>query len=82
MKLPYSVSYECFIVVFFRDTLLNKENISSIVIMSICGLLFVPIVGLTGFHTMLVGRARTTNEQVLNTFIVIFFVTYVSSVLR
>ncbi|XP_053725607.1 palmitoyltransferase ZDHHC8B [Synchiropus splendidus] len=55
-------------VLHHRDRLAMIHTTVTLVVMCISGLFFIPVMGLTGFHMVLVARGRTTNEQVTGKF--------------
>ncbi|XP_072520779.1 palmitoyltransferase ZDHHC8B [Salminus brasiliensis] len=61
-------SFGLLFVLHHLETLSTLHNTVTLVVMCITGLFFIPVMGLTGFHMVLVARGRTTNEQVTGKF--------------
>lgn len=50
------------------DQLQERDSIISMILIGVIIITFIPIIGLAGFHVVLVARGRTTNEQVTGKF--------------
>ncbi|KAI4871462.1 hypothetical protein NFI96_004981, partial [Prochilodus magdalenae] len=61
-------SFGLLFVLHHLETLSALHTTVTLVVMCIAGLFFIPVMGLTGFHMVLVARGRTTNEQVTGKF--------------
>ncbi|XP_010874875.1 probable palmitoyltransferase ZDHHC8 [Esox lucius] len=61
-------SFGLLFVLHHMEQLGTLHTTVTLMVMCIAGLFFIPVVGLTGFHMVLVARGRTTNEQVTGKF--------------
>ncbi|CAB1319972.1 unnamed protein product [Coregonus sp. 'balchen'] len=61
-------SFGLLFVLHHMERLGTLHTTITLVVMCIAGLFFIPVMGLTGFHMVLVARGRTTNEQVTGKF--------------
>ncbi|XP_023668147.1 palmitoyltransferase ZDHHC8B isoform X2 [Paramormyrops kingsleyae] len=61
-------SFGLLFVLYHMDRLGALHTTVTLVVMCVAGLFFIPVMGLTGFHMVLVARGRTTNEQVTGKF--------------
>ncbi|XP_026109400.1 probable palmitoyltransferase ZDHHC8 isoform X3 [Carassius auratus] len=61
-------SFGLLFVLHHLESLSALHTTVTLVIMCVTGLFFIPVMGLTGFHMVLVARGRTTNEQVTGKF--------------
>uniref|UniRef100_A0A8C7FCQ5 Palmitoyltransferase n=1 Tax=Oncorhynchus kisutch TaxID=8019 RepID=A0A8C7FCQ5_ONCKI len=61
-------SFGLLFVLHHMEQLGTLHTTVTLVVMCIAGLFFIPVMGLTGFHMVLVARGRTTNEQVTGKF--------------
>ncbi|XP_077097592.1 palmitoyltransferase ZDHHC8B isoform X2 [Siphateles boraxobius] len=61
-------SFGLLFVLHHLETLSALHTTVTLVVMCVTGLFFIPVMGLTGFHMVLVVRGRTTNEQVTGKF--------------
>uniref|UniRef100_A0A8C7RV71 Palmitoyltransferase n=1 Tax=Oncorhynchus mykiss TaxID=8022 RepID=A0A8C7RV71_ONCMY len=61
-------SFGLLFVLHHMEQLGTLHTTVTLVVMCIAGLFFIPVIGLTGFHMVLVARGRTTNEQVTGKF--------------
>ncbi|XP_030647603.1 palmitoyltransferase ZDHHC8B [Chanos chanos] len=61
-------SFGLLFVLHHLETLGALHTTVTLVVMCVAGLFFIPVMGLTGFHMVLVARGRTTNEQVTGKF--------------
>ncbi|OCU01936.1 palmitoyltransferase ZDHHC8 [Xenopus laevis] len=61
-------SFGLIFVLHHLEVLGEAHTSITIAVMCVAGLFFIPVIGLTGFHIVLVVRGRTTNEQVTGKF--------------